>query len=271
MDISAIEEVAWVGKEYVEGDIKGVVLFFHGLGSGLKDRPTTEELEWARNGALVVYPYYGPWAWMNRGARTMVDDLVDAIYAAYELTEDIPLICTGASMGGQGSLLYTRYAKRKVSACLATSPVCDLHFHFRERSDLPPKIRCAFQGYPESLNALLSEHSPLHQVANMPDIPYRILHSENDPAVSKQNHSDKMVAAMHEQGLNVEYITPHGMKHCEPLPLNVLEENIAFVAKGMNNFDWPARFRLLSAGDKPERNDGAKTNPFVKLLNRAAP
>ena len=234
MDKSIIEEFAWIGKDYVKGKIKGVVLVFHGLGGGAKTEPSTEELEWARSGGLVVFPYYGPWSWMNRQARAMIDELVDAVYAAHELEDSIPLICTGASMGGLGSLIYTRYAKRSVSACLANCPVCDLKFHFNEREDLPQTIRNAFLGYPESLDTLLSEHSPLDQVADLPDIPYRIIHGEKDPAVSKQQHSDKMVAAMRKHKFNVDYIEVPSMGHCGPLPLKVLEDNASFVAAAMS-------------------------------------
>ena len=234
MNPKIIEEVAWVGKEYVKGKIKGVVLSFHGLGGGLKSWPTTEELEWARNGGLVVYPYYGPWAWMNRQARAMVDKLVDAIYATHGLPGSMPLICTGGSMGGQASLLYTRYAKRRVSVCLANCPVCDLKYHFHERSDLPPTIRHAFLGYAGSLDSLLAEHSPLHQVAAMPDIPHRIIHGGNDKCVSKQHHSDKMVAAMRKRKMNVEYVEVADMGHCGPLPLKVIQHNVEFVAAVMN-------------------------------------
>ena len=229
-----IKEIAWVGEEYLKGPIKGVVLSFHGLGGGLKGGPNTEELEWARHGGLVVYPYYGPWAWMNRQARTMVDELVDAIYAVHRLPAGIPLICTGGSMGGQASLLYTRYAKRPVCACLAICPVCDLKYHFHERPDLPPTIRHAFLSYSGSLDRLLAEHSPLHQVKAMPDIPYRILHGGQDKAVSKPHHSDKLVAAMFRRKLTVDYVEVTEMGHCGPLPLDVMKGNVDFVAATMD-------------------------------------
>ena len=233
MNQNVIKEVAWVGEEYVRGKIKGVVLSFHGLGGGLKDGPSIEELEWGRNGGLVVYPYYGPWAWMNRQARAMVDELVDAIYVAHKLPDRTPLICTGGSMGGQASLLYTRYAKRRVSACLANCPVCDMKYHFHERKDLPPTMRHAFLGYAGSLDRLLAEHSPLHQVAAMPDIPYRIIHGGKDKAVSKPHHSDKMVAAMRKRKLDIDYVEVAEMGHCGPLPLEVMQQDVAFVAAAM--------------------------------------
>lgn len=57
----------------------------------------------------MVFPYYGPWSWMNRQARSFVDELVDAVYARYSLPTGTPLICTGSSMGGCTGLLHTRH------------------------------------------------------------------------------------------------------------------------------------------------------------------
>lgn len=51
-----IKETAWIGKDYVAGRVKGVVLVFHGLGGGLKNGPSTEELEWARAGGAGCSP-----------------------------------------------------------------------------------------------------------------------------------------------------------------------------------------------------------------------
>jgi dipeptidyl aminopeptidase/acylaminoacyl peptidase len=224
-----IKQVSWVGEEYVRGGIRGLVLSFHGLGGGLKGEPSTVELEWARAGGLVVYPYYGPWSWMNRQARRMVDELVEAVYAQYRLPATAPLISTGGSMGGLSSLLYTRYAARPVKACLAVFPVCDLEFHFSERADLPPTILNAFLGYPESRQQLLAEHSPLAQVPAMPDIPYLFIHGDKDAAVSKAHHSDRMVAAMRQRKMDVQYLEVPGMTHGGLMPLDVIQRQVEFV------------------------------------------
>jgi len=232
MKENVIKEVAWVGSDYVQGKINGVILTFHGLGGGSKGALGTEEMEWAAKGGLVVFPYYGPWAWMNRQARAMIDDLVDALYLKHGLSDKVPLICVGGSMGGQGSLLYTRYAKRPVRACYANCPVCDLEYHFHERPDLPPTVRHAM-GYPDDMQPMLTEHSPLQQVSAMPDIPYLIIHGGKDTAVNKQHHSDKLVAAMRARKMKVEYIEVPGMGHCGPLPLNVVNRSIEFILAGM--------------------------------------
>ncbi len=233
MDVEQMRQVAWIGDEFVQGPFRGVVLTFHGLGGGHKGGPSTEELAWAEAGGLVVHPYTGPWSWMNRLARAFVDELVEAVYGAFPLAADAPLVCTGGSMGGLGSLLYTRYAARPVAACTANCPVCDMRYHFSERPDLPATIRCAYRGYPEDFDAILAEHSPLFQVGHMPDIPYLIVHGMQDPAVSKTHHSDPMVAAMRARGLNVTYREVAVMKHCGPLPLDLLEEMIEFVGRAI--------------------------------------
>ena len=231
LDKEWLNQVAWLGDRYVKGPLRGVVLSFHGLGYvGRKMVPSTAELAWAEAGGLVVFPYYGPWSWMNRQARAFIDQLVDTVYAAYNLPEAVPLISTGGSMGGLSSLLYTRYARRPIAACLALFPVCDLKVHFSERPDLPPTIHHAFRGYPEDRETLLAEHSPLAQVDRLPRIPYLIIHGDQDTAVSKARHSDPMVAAMRRQGLNVDYVEVPGMGHGEPMPVAVLQKQIQFVS-----------------------------------------
>jgi alpha-beta hydrolase superfamily lysophospholipase len=231
MEPSLLQDVAWIGDGYLEGRPRGVVLVFHGLGiTALKSGPEADEYQWARDGGLVVYPYYGPWSWMNREARAFVDDLVDAVYTEFGLAADAPLICVGGSMGGLSALLYTRYARRPVDACLALYPVCDLAYHFRERRDLPRTILHAFRGYGEPLAELLTEHSPLALVGGMPDIPYLIVHGDKDYAVNKTHHSDRLVAALRAATRDVTYIEVPGMGHLGPLPPDVLQRTIAFVS-----------------------------------------
>ncbi|MCC7205277.1 MAG: prolyl oligopeptidase family serine peptidase [Phycisphaeraceae bacterium] len=230
MDIAQIKEVAWVADQHVSKPIRGVVLVFHGLGNtDLRGDPGTDELSFLRAGGLVVYPYSGPWSWMNRQTRAFIDDLVESVYAAYKLDPSTPLIATGGSMGGFSALLYTRYARRTPDACMAVFPCCDIKHHFTERPDLPRTIRYAFRGYPEPWEEVLAEHSPIEQVEHMPDIPYLIFHGEADKTVSKAHHSDRFVAAMRKLGRRVRYVEVPGMGHGTMMPLEVVNERVAFV------------------------------------------
>jgi dipeptidyl aminopeptidase/acylaminoacyl peptidase len=233
VDKDTIKQVCWVGDEYVQGPICGVILAFHGLGfTGRKTEPTSIELAWAQAGGLIVFPYYGPWSWMNRLARGFVYDLVESVYAAYGLDAATPLISTGGSMGGMSSLIYTRYARRPVAACVAACPVCDFKYHFSERPDLPATIHHAFLGYEGDLESFFAENSPICQVEHMPDIPYLLIHGDKDLAVNKGVHSDLFVAAMRKCGRSVEYIQVPGMGHGGPVPLAVMQRQA----------EWPVRF-----------------------------
>ena len=225
-------EVAWISGEFVRKPITGVILAFHGLGTTeLKKAANFDELEWAAAGGLVVYPYCGPWSWMNRETRVFADDLVTAVFREYRLPADTPLIVCGGSMGGCAALLYSRYSKHRIAACYAFAAVCDVKYSFSERPDVPRTIHCAFRGYPEDLEALFVEHSPLSQVGAMPDIPYLMVHGDKDEAVNKAAHSDKMVAALRGHGRKVEYIEVPGMGHGENVPLGVHLRRIEFVRR----------------------------------------
>jgi dipeptidyl aminopeptidase/acylaminoacyl peptidase len=231
MDYDMLQKVAWLGEKFLSGPPRAIVMEFHGLGMvSLKTEVTTTERAWAEAGALVIFPCYGPWSWMNRQARAYVDDMVEAAQKRHGL-QSAPLISTGGSMGGCSCLLFCRYTRHRVTACSALFPVCDVPFHFTERPDLPRTFRQAFWGYPEPFAEVLKEHSPLHQVAGMPDIPYQILHGEEDEAVNKTKHSDPFVAAMRKAGRKVEYVEIPGLRHNDAsVPLAALTRRIEFVS-----------------------------------------
>jgi len=238
----AINDVAWVGDAYVSGSITGVVLDFHGLGAtGLKTGPTEMEQALAARGALTVYPYYGPWSWMNEQARTFVDGLIDEIYRVYQLTPETPLLIQGGSMGGHSALLFTRYTRHPVAACATNCPVCDTAYHFTERPDLPRTMYHAFGYFADDFSAVLEANSPLHQVAALPDIPYLIIHGDADTAVNKAQHSDKMVPAMRARWLDVEYLEVPGMGHCGPLPVDIFVRYRDFLLEKLAAPVWEGR------------------------------
>jgi dipeptidyl aminopeptidase/acylaminoacyl peptidase len=176
-----------------------------------------------------VFPYYGPWSWMNRRSRGFVDQLILSVYGNFKLACDIPLIIIGASMGGQGALIYTRYSAHRIAACFANYPVCDLEYHFTERPDLPPTLRYAYREQEIDFRGALIEHSPLRQVASMPDVPYLIIHGDKDLAVNKQKHSDRFVEEMRRLGRNVEYLEVAGMGHGTDVPYHASRKQIDFV------------------------------------------
>lgn len=230
MDLAAIKETAWLSDDYVQGKITGIVIDFHGLGfTGTRSWLDPAELEICEAGGLILFPYYGPWSWMNRQARKLVDDIVGGIYAAFQLAPTVPVISTGGSMGGCSAFIHARYACRPVSACCAFMPVCDVPYHYSERRDLPRTMHHAFDLYGEPFDAVLKEHSPLHQVEGMPEIPYLVVHGNTDKMVNKARHSDRMVAAMRKRNLTVEYIEVPEMDHGELAPYSIIRRWCDFI------------------------------------------
>src|SRR5664280_1941910 len=122
MDFETLRGVAWLGEKFLPGRPRAIVMNFHGLGMvGVKSDFTTNDRAWAEKGALCIFPYYGPWSWLNHQARGYVDDMIDAAKKHYGL-ENAPLISTGGSMGGCSSLLFCRYSRHRVAACSALFP-----------------------------------------------------------------------------------------------------------------------------------------------------
>lgn len=210
-----LNDAAFTGAAFVKGPVRAVVLRFHGLGAGaLKTGLDLDELELAGAGALIVYPYYGPWSWMNRRARELTDEIVRLVYRDFKLDDSTPLVITGGSMGGHAALNYARYSERKPAAVACNCPVTDPRFHSTERPDLPRTFINAYglDGIP--MDAAFIENSPLEQAEKMPQVPYFIIHGQDDKSVNKAAHSDKFVSRMREAGHKAEYVEAPGMGHC---------------------------------------------------------
>ena len=210
-----LRNFAYSNDKICKTPIKGIVISFFGLGeTKMFDANTEEATELAQRGIIYAVPYNNPWAWMNRQAINYTDEIIDVLISYYDLPENIPIVSTGGSMGGQSALVYTVLAKRTPVACVANCPVCDLPFHFEERPDLPRTLYSAFYNEKGSLEAVLKGASPIHMVDRMPDVDYYIFHCENDKAVNIKKHSDILVDRMKGKR-NVKYHTLPTGGHCE--------------------------------------------------------
>ena len=209
---------AYVNDTICKRPIKGIAVNFMGLGGlTMYDREESEQgKRMAEQGILYVLPYLNPWCWMNPQAVKTTDEIIDAVMERCGLT-DVPIVSTGGSMGGLSALIYTRYAKRTPAACVANCPVCDLPYHYTERPDLPRTLYSAFgTADAETLEDAMKKASPLHLALakDMPKAKYVIFHCEADEMVNKQQHSDRLVAALKEF-CDVEYYGVPDRRHCD--------------------------------------------------------
>ena len=210
---------AYCNDEICKKPIRGVAVEFFGLGGASMFWEETETgTFYAEQGILLLVPYNNPWAWMNRQAVAYTDELLDVLFAKYNLPENTPVVSTGGSMGGLSALVYTAHAKRTPVACVANCPVCDLPYHFTERPDLPRTLYSAFWNYEGTMDEAMKETSPLHlaRAGKMPDVKYTVFHCSADQAVNKDMHSERFLAAMTKR--DVTYHIVYGRGHCDLTP-----------------------------------------------------
>ena len=213
-----LRSFAYSNDRLCTGTIRGIVVSFFGLGgAAMYSEDTKEGKFFAERNIVYIVPYANPWAWMNRQTAAYTDEIIDTLIAHYTLPDDLPIVSTGGSMGGQSALVYMVYAARTPAACVANCPVCDLPFHFTERPDLPRTLYSAFGTYDGTMQSALESASPYHLVDRMPDSSYYIFHCEADMAVNKQKHSDRFVEKMADAH-KIEYYAVPERGHCDLTP-----------------------------------------------------
>lgn len=219
MTYENIRSFAYVNDRIVKKPIKGIVVNFIGLGGEeMFDNDKDGDTFFCEHGILYVHPYNNPWNWMNMQAVNYTDEILDVLFEALELPEDLPIVSTGGSMGGLSCLVYTYYAKRTPVACVANCPVCDAPYHYTERPDLPRTMYSALYNNEGTLDDALKSISPLHLAPNMPDIPYTVFHCNKDRAVNIDMHSEKLVAAFKAAGKTINYHIVPDKGHCDLTP-----------------------------------------------------
>ncbi|MBE6687258.1 MAG: hypothetical protein E7591_08565 [Ruminococcaceae bacterium] len=217
MNAENLRRFAYVNDEIVKKPIKGIVIFFVGLGGcSMYDKSNEMGEFYADKGILFVIPYHNPWAWMNKQTVDFTDEILDVLFEKHDLSEGTPIVSSGGSMGGLSALVYTAYAKRTPSSCVANCPVCDLPYHYTERPDLPRTLYTAFASYEGNFEDALRSASPYHLVDKLPkETEYTIFHCEKDEAVNIDKHSNRLTAKMKEAGFNITYYTVPDRGHCD--------------------------------------------------------
>lgn len=214
-----LRKFTYVNDTICKKPIKGIVVFFFGLGAmTMFDSDSPEGEYYADKGILYVVPYNNPWAWMNKQAVAYTDEVVDIIKEKYCLPDNIPVVSSGLSMGGQSAIVYTACSRHKPVACVVNCPVCDMVFHYTERNDLPRTLYSALFNEAGTLEEALKTISPLHISDKMPRVKYHIFHCDKDLAVNIDAHSDKLVAELDKRNYDYTYDVVEGRGHCDLTP-----------------------------------------------------
>ena len=83
-------QFAYTNEDIIEGEIKGVMVFMHGLNATTWFKDPDEPLFfYAKLNILYIRPYYDPWGWMNDNDVSYCDQVLDAYFDKYNLSKDI--------------------------------------------------------------------------------------------------------------------------------------------------------------------------------------
>ena len=209
---------------YIEGEIKGIVMEFPGLGgsSCLGGHVNMGEYNsgyaqlLGKQGIAIVYMYCGPWSWGNKGVVRMADLCIDAIKAQYNLADDIPVVSTGGSMGGLGALMFTNGSRHNIVACMAACPCYDIigeYNSFAANPSFPRTYLSAIYNYDMSLTDGLKAITPCENISTMPKVPYYIVCNVDDECFDDegmQKFAKDMENAGHDVTIKVLPNTKHG-------------------------------------------------------------
>ena len=210
-----LDRFAYCNEAFCQKPVRGVALCFYGLGVS-QFFTSYEPLDaLGRDGILALIPYTNPWSWMNRQAVAYTDELLDAVFAHYQLDPRTPIVLTGSSMGGQSALVYAANGARRAVACVVNCPVCDLTYQYTFRNDMARTMYSALGNEPGTMEQALRSLSPLHLVDRMPDIDYHLFHCTADALVRIDAHSEKFVAAMQQRGARVTFTRVPDRDHCD--------------------------------------------------------
>lgn len=213
-----IRNFAYVNENLCKGKIKGIIVRFLGLGlTVMHDTDTDEGKYYAEKNILYVMPYNNPWSWMNKQAVAYTNEIIDVLIQKYNLSESLPIVYMGGSMGGQSALTYTVYSKYKPIACVVNCPVCDVVYHLNERADLPKTLYSALFNEQTSFANALESISPFHLIDKMPKIEYHFFHGDKDIMVSL-DHSKRMVRELKKHNYNVTFDIMEGCGHGDLTP-----------------------------------------------------
>lgn len=210
--------------KYVEGDIKGIVMEFPGLGGssclgglvGMGEYSSDFAQECGKKGIAVMYMYCGPWSWGNKGVIRMADLVIDALKDHYNLPDDIPVVSTGGSMGGLGALMFTHGSRHNIISCMAACPCYDIlgeYKSFDALKEFPRTYLSAIAAYDMPLTEGLKAITPQENIATMPKVPYYVVCNVEDECFDDEGMAvfvQKMKDAGHDVTFKVLPGTTHG-------------------------------------------------------------
>lgn len=225
--------IAFLNRDLIEGEIKGICLYFHAFGDeDLIYAPRALEFALAKKGILSAFIFYDVWQFGSDITAKTADAVYSALCEKFGLKKNIPAVLFGEGVGATAALNCARMTNSiNLSGCLLACPVTDLHAHSKARTDMDAVYFTAFRHLDCDFTAAVDSMSPILHINEMPDIPYRfILPSETDTrhhadkydrGIVSEAQYDAYLCKMRDAGLDAAS-DMYEFCNC-PLPVNLIE------------------------------------------------
>ena len=202
--------------ESIHGEIRGIILYFNGLGHIVNPGPDMIDAPAAaaRN-LLYITPYYNPWSWMNRETVAFVDLLVEIAMEQWKIPTDAPIGLYGGSMGGYSVFHYAAKSRHNVVAGDLNCPACNLEYEvYCNRNSILHTYYESSMAYCDDFDAYVRENSPINMIGILRKMPYRFAVGLKDTALEPSQHSFKMISLLREAGFEVDVAEYPLAGHC---------------------------------------------------------
>ena len=208
-----IDYFAFVNTDTLVGKPKGVVINLHGFSDAtMFDKSNDFAKYMGERGIVYIWPYYSVWAWMSKQSVAFIDEVLDVVWNHFSLSDDIPFVSQGGSMGGMVAMMYPLYGKRKPVACAMNCPASDLERIYKTKV-IRRSIYSAHILDERPIEEVLLEYSPLKNVDRLLKIPYFAVYGSEDQGMNEEVAST-FERAMIGAGHDFKRITVQGMGHC---------------------------------------------------------
>lgn len=228
-----LRRFAYSNDKLITGPVKGMVVHFFGSGTMLTcEEDSPEAKAYAEKGIIQLFPYYNPWAWCTPNTRAFIEELMDVLFARYDLPEDLPIVYSGSSMGGMTALAFSALSKRKPVACVPCCPVCDIFTYLDAGYCNIRTVYSSWYGEEGTLEENLKSVSPLYMVDRLPDIKYYFFHGDCDTVIRPALNTEPLVEALRQKGYDVTYHVIPGAAH-EVLAGEMKEKSVSYICSSI--------------------------------------
>ena len=141
---------------------------------------------------IVIVPDYRGYSWMNRSARSDINDAINDAINSFNINET-RIHVFGVSMGGGAALTFAKFYPDKIASAASFGGVTDYAKFYNEiiiNPSLINSLETAFGGDPTEVPEIYKETSSIYEVYRLRTTPIMMIHGDLDYLVNVSHPRD---------------------------------------------------------------------------------